>query len=281
MRNKKQAIGASKLFISLILVLQGCTSTRLAAGPIVAPVVKTTESYTTVPRYISTEAQSFLLSNGITLDGLIDGNTIMEVQGDVNNIRSLCGTNAISFTTVQMPKDMERILKKYKTNDEYDDYYGYIMANLQRVVLCPDMNFYNNSPIGYTTYGLTILDLSGRDIIYPEENTVYINTLYSYNQHNRDSVIRLYSYVIHETAHILLHKLVADGNLPDYYLLESYSERHSYIRQVNFLKSALQDSELFIDRSFINYYIVWQEKRIVNYNTSLGLPEDDRTLFPR
>jgi len=276
MRNKKQTIGASKLFITLILVLQGCTSTRLAAGPTVAPVVKTTESYTTEPHYISPEALGQFFSHGFNVTGFGAENKIMDIQERVKNISSLYGSQAVSFAMYHMPEDMEILLKKYKTDDEYDDYFNYVKSTIQRVILCPQISWVGYKA-GSTIYGFI---LNKADLIYPEENTVYINTMY--NRQDSDSIVGLVSTIIHETSHILLRKLVEAGKLPYIYLLyPMYDERFANIRQVNFLKAAVQDPVFYGIRGYLGLLISDREKKIEDYNTSLGLPADDRTLFPR
>jgi ABC-type uncharacterized transport system permease subunit len=264
----------SGVFSFACLVFQGCASTQVAVRPIVAPIIINTESYTTEPRYISPEAQWYLLSRGVTLGGLGEENTIMEVHGEVLNIRSLCRSRATSFTTAQMPKDMERILKKYKTDDEYGDFYNYVMANLQRVVLCPDIS-YLYLTTGNTLYGMILPEVE----IFPGENTVYVNALYTMRY--RDSVARLLSTIIHEAGHLYIANSVKSGKISFFYLSKNLDERHSLILQVNFLKAAAQDSEFYADRTLLNWYIAWHEERIVDYNLELGLSPDDRTLFPR
>ena len=263
-----------EIVVSAISVLR-CASVQPVARPVVE-IVKEIENYTTEPRYISPEAYQQLLYSRVQIIGLGEERVILDVQGEVENIGSLYGVRAISFSTTQMPKDMEKLLKKYKTADGYGDYYNYVMTTTQRVVLCPGLHFNDNGPIGWITYGLTI---QGIDPIYPTENTIYINMLY--NKRDRDSIVRLISDIVHETSHIFLEKLVESGKLPDFYLSESYTERYAYIRQVNFLKSAVQDSEFYAVRDLLKWYINVMEKIIKRYNFQLGLPADDRTLFPR
>jgi len=256
-------------------ILQSCASTRVAVRPIVAPVVKNPESYTTEPRYISQEVYQQLLYSGMFISGLGEYLTIMDIQGAVENIRSLCGIRATSFATTQMPRDMERILRKYKTDDEYGDYYNYVLAITQRVVLCPNISRID-APTNSIIYGFT---MQGVDLIYPTENTIYVNTLH--NMRDRDSVIRLISDVIHETSHMLLMRLFESGKLPEFYLSKEYSERYAYIRQNNFLKAIMQDTETYYDRTNLSWHINKREEEIIRYNLLLGLSRDDRTLFPR
>ena len=267
--------GVLPAFFAPVLWLAGCAAAPAAIAPKAGAVVKNNDNYTAEPRYISPEIYQQLLYSGIQIIGLGEEHIIIDVQGKVESISSLYGIRAISFSTTQMPKDMERLLKRYKTDDEYDDYYNYVMAATQRVVLCPDLYFVNG-PVGWITYGLVIQEI---DPIYPTESTMYINMLY--NRRSRDSIARLISDIVHETSHIFLAKLVKSGKLPEFYLSEAYTERYAYIRQADFLRSAIQDPEFYTVRSILKWHIDTSEKTIERYNTMLGFSSDDRTLFPR
>ena len=264
---------ASKLVISIVPVLQGCASTQ----PVIrSPVVIERETLDTEPHYISEEVYRQLRYSGLEILGIGPERVIMEVQSEVENIRSLYRSSAYSFATVNMPKDMQRLLKKYQTNDEYGDYYNYIITNLDRVVLCPNLYLGNYHMFGQGTYGIA---MAGDDLIYPGENTVYVNTFYGTSY--RDHLVRWIATTIHETGHIQLIRMVESGKLPADYLLDSLQERYASIRQIAFLRSAAADKELYAVRDLLEWHIAQVERVIESCNSVLGLSPDDRTLFPR
>jgi len=261
-----------------LAIFQGCASIKTTSKPVVSPAVEVViekENYAAEPHYVSPTALLQFSALGLKISGLGAESIIMDVQEKVRNIRSLYGSQAVSFATDKMPEDMERLLKKYKTDDTYEDYYNYVMATTQRAILCPQINLTYYKP-GHTINGFI---LNEADLIYPEENTVYINTLY--NRQDSDPIIRLVSSIVHETSHILLKKLVRIGKLPYFYLMfPMYDERYANIRQVDFLKAVAQDLEFNNIHGRLMVLINDREKKIEAYNAQLGLAAGDRTLLP-
>ncbi|MDR1389902.1 MAG: hypothetical protein LBJ31_07985 [Treponema sp.] len=276
MRKNKPSVW---LLLSFAAALQtGCAATQPASVSSAPRPGKpnNAESFFTEPHYISPEIYQRLRAGGVNLLGLGADRSILDVSGKIRNIRSICGIRAASFAIANMPEDMARILKKYQTNDEFVDYYNYVVASTQRVVLCPEilLDGYNTS--GNIAYGITLV---GVDPIYPDESTIYVNTLY--RMQHKDTIARLISNIVHETSHRLLIRLVAAGELPQIYLSLAYNERYAYIRQEAFLKNAARDPEFYSVRDLLQWHIDLTERRINSYNLQLGLPAADRALLPR
>jgi hypothetical protein len=115
------------VLLSFAAALQtGCAATQPASVSSAPRPGKpnNTEFFFTEPHYISPEVYQRLREGGVNLLGLGADRSILEVSGKVKNTRSLCGRRATSFAVADMPEDMERILRKYQTGDEYGDYYN-------------------------------------------------------------------------------------------------------------------------------------------------------------
>ncbi|MDR2431834.1 MAG: hypothetical protein LBD99_06250 [Candidatus Margulisbacteria bacterium] len=200
---------------------------------------------------------------------------IINVLEPVKNLRSLFKASTVSFTLANMPEDMARILQKYPAGEEYGTFYDFLVANIDRIVLCPDIYYYGISS-GSIMYGIAYpaLDI----LLYPEEASVYLNTFYGKSGWN--SIITLISEVIHETKHQEINRLFMNGKIStDLFYSTVHQERDAYIMQEKFLKFFAQDTEYALYREDIARYLRRVTTEIERYNSILGLPRGDRTLL--
>jgi hypothetical protein len=259
---------AGKLLVYAAPVWQGCATTAITTRPVISPIeVKTPvnpENFTLEPYYIEDDVFELVRSGYGNIFGR--NRVIMEVQGSVESLRSLRKNRVVSFQTTNMPRDMEEILRRYKTFDEYGDFYNYVVNNVDRVLLCPTIE---NIGLGSgVIYAACNYDRADKEL-YPDERLVYVNTLYTMPM-VQDSELRIISDIIHEATH------KKDGHITAGIL----NERRAYIMQVKFLRQALNDPAFSYLRAHLLWDIEWQEKKIEHDNSQLGLPAGDRALFP-
>jgi hypothetical protein len=269
---------AGKLLLcSTPVFLPGCAAQKpavytLPGTPISPPAPGIANTATEIQR-IAPEVYRQIRSEYADIFG--PDRLIINVLEPVKNLRSLFKASTVSFTLANMPEDMARILQKYPAGEEYGTFYDFLVANIDRIVLCPDIYYYGISS-GSIMYGIAYpaLDI----LLYPEEASVYLNTFYGKSGWN--SIITLISEVIHETKHQEINRLFMNGKIStDLFYSTVHQERDAYIMQEKFLKFFAQDTEYALYREDIARYLRRVTTEIERYNSILGLPRGDRTLL--
>jgi len=166
--------------------------------------------------------------------------SIRTFEYQVSTLRQLIGNTTVSITPQNMPLELEKMLKSLRTNDnphgnhdDYGTYYDFVIANVDRILICPDLI------VGNARVGGVSLSLDG-DILYPNEHRVIMinsyNNIFSFLGQTRGSKIIFASTVVHEAAHQEIARLWLASKIPDVYFPGGNGdERYAHIRQQEFL----------------------------------------------
>jgi hypothetical protein len=201
---------------------------------------------------------------------------MLEVTEQIESISTLVAPFAFSVSVKCLPRDVENVLKKYKMTDRELTYYDYVLDNVDRILLCPNIT---------TSTGTNALGLAGvtelDQALYPNENIIYIDSFY-FNQALQivPQFMSKASTIVHEASHEELSTLIRRRQCDPKYYASRYDERYANIHQEAFWRSLLQDPQFWLWRLGIMLELNSRTQNIEKYNRQLGLDRKNRTLLP-
>jgi hypothetical protein len=162
---------------------------------------------------------------------------IMELTRPVEQISILRGSDAVSFTSETMPKDLQQLLQKYNMNTG-EDFYSYVLKYTNRFIFCPRLIS------GLSSYPVTGI-ATKLYTLYPGENITLINMrdIWTYSFSSSWAIA---STMVHEAAHHKLSSLIREGKIfiktGAYYQTE---ERYALINELEYCYLLLRDTFKF------------------------------------
>jgi len=232
----------------------------------------TAEQYQAEPYYITTEDYEQIKKNLWDTSFLGKHLVIMELTQPVEQMNTLRGNKAVSFTVKTMPKDLQQLLQKYNMKTG-ENFYNYVIDYTDRFILCPVLEMSSCPILGEA------FTKSNMRLLYPAENITFLYMGRVWDEYWPDWGIA--KVMVHEAAHHKLNLLIREEKVSREYYRYELTERYARIEEVKFLNALLQDT-FKLARSYyeIENYIRQIEKIIEDFNSQLSLPAVDRTLLP-
>jgi len=264
------------LFLAQLVSLLWIGCRTVSAARPISPAVSQAapaEEFQAEPYYITPEDyEQFRNMYRSSFMFLGENLVILELSRPVEYLNTLRGSEAVSFTATAMPKDLQRILQRYRLSNG-EDFYSYVIERTDRFILAPAL-----SSDSLSASGMAVTRSQSR--LYPGENITFINTWYTERQELfADWYIASVS--VHEAAHHELSMLIRENKVSGEYVRWNLRERYAYIVELEFLTALLQNTTSFYRQGEIRWQIYYLENEIKRYNAELGLESGDRTLLPR
>jgi hypothetical protein len=203
-------------------------------------------------------------------------NFIKEVSEQMDYIYRLAAPYAFSVPAQLLPQDITEILQKYLLPNKNQNYYNYILDNVDRIIFCPKIILKGRGK----ALGVAMEDALLDEYLYPAERLIYIDSLYHESRRiMAEEVLSKAITIVHEAAHRELFKLILELKLDRKYY-QGKSERYACIIEEAFCQYLLADPAYVPEWTTVRSRLKRCTAKIEDYNHQLGLVLTDRTLLP-